>query len=141
MSTHQEDSYIGHPEEFAKWIIQVINDALEFSTPRVNTNVHKTHVYWWNEDILRLRRTLIASRRAWTRSRRRLLSSDPHYRMVFSTYKKAKKNLKKAIRRAKGFAWRELIQNLNDDPWGLPFKLVLSKLRKIGPGITETVVQ
>jgi len=33
----------------------------------------------------------------------------------------------------------ELISTLNSDPWGLPYKLVIGKLRKSSPALTETL--
>lgn len=34
------------------------------------------------------------------------------------------------------FCWRPSVQ---EDPWGLPYKLVLNKLRKTAPALTETL--
>lgn len=56
-----------------------------------------------------------------------------------SEYRAAKRTLKAAIREAKTKAWRELILTVNNDPWGLPFKVVMKKLRRVTPRITETL--
>lgn len=137
MYTHSERLYVHDPIVFADWLNKAMCEALEYSTPRIYSNIKKKKTYWWNKDIHDSRRKVIAARRTWCRCRRRLQEDDPHYQMVYSAYKKAKRDLKKLIRRSKGAAWRELISSVNEDPWGLPFKLVLSKLRKSGPGITE----
>lgn len=41
------------------------------------------------------------------------------------------------INKAKHAAWKELIETIDTDSWGLPYKVVLSRLRKAKPGITE----
>lgn len=137
MYTHALGSYSGDPNNFADWIVSVASDALDFSTPKISGNIRRCRIYWWNEEIRQSRRRAIAARRAWCRCRRRLNDDDPHYLTVYACYKKSKRDLKKLIKKAKGAAWRELILSINEDPWGLPYKLVLSKLRKSGPGLTE----
>lgn len=52
-------------------------------------------------------------------------------------YRSRKKDLKRAINRAKSAAWRELILTLDSDPWGLPYRLVLSRLRRSSPSLSE----
>lgn len=138
MCTHSERLYRGGSTDYANWIVQVTCDALDFFTPRISNNVKKSRTYWWSDEIHQFRRRAIAARRIWCRCRRRLKDdNDPHYPSVYDSYKKAKRNLKNLIKKAKGVAWGELIASINDDPWGLPFKLVLSKIRRAGPGITE----
>jgi len=50
-------------------------------------------------------------------------------------FKAARKELRLEINRSKHHAWKEL--KIIDVPWGLPYKVVLGKLRKMKPGITE----
>lgn len=63
MSTHSVESYSRDSLDFANWIAQVTNDALEFSTPRIFGNIKKKRTYWWNNDIHQSRRRVIAARR------------------------------------------------------------------------------
>ncbi|XP_043264151.1 uncharacterized protein LOC122404279 [Colletes gigas] len=42
-----------------------------------------------------------------------------------------------AIKRAKAQAWKDLLQTLDDDPWGRPYRVVLKKLRPWAPPVTE----
>lgn len=53
-------------------------------------------------------------------------------------YKRAKKALNKEIAKAKENAWEELIASIEEDPWGLPYKLVARKLMA-GANLTETL--
>ncbi|KMQ89978.1 reverse transcriptase [Lasius niger] len=52
-------------------------------------------------------------------------------------YKAARKDLRLEINRLKARAWQELIESVDRDPWGLPYKLVLGKLRTASPGLSE----
>jgi len=52
-------------------------------------------------------------------------------------YRTARSNLRKAINTAKARAWAELIANIDADPWGLPYRLVLKRLRRASPSLSE----
>jgi len=53
-----------------------------------------------------------------------------------NTYKVKRKD-RAAIIKAKAQAWQELIDSVNRDPWGLPYKLVLGKLKPAAQALTE----
>lgn len=54
-------------------------------------------------------------------------------------YRAARGSLKRAIKKARSRSWRELIDTIDRDPWGLPYKIVLGKLRPSGPSLSETL--
>lgn len=54
-------------------------------------------------------------------------------------YGRANRLLKREIRKAKTGAWRELLATLDEDPWGLPYRIVLKRLRRSSPGLTMTL--
>jgi len=54
-------------------------------------------------------------------------------------FKKARSGLCKLIKKAKAEAWDALIQTLDDNSWGLPYKIVMDRLRKSGSGLTESL--
>ena len=83
----------------------------------------KQAVYWWNEDIAQLRRECLRCRRRLTRTRRR----DPAIADA-DDYRQARKRLKAAIASAKKEKWEQLRADVNKDPWGLGYKLVMKKL-------------
>lgn len=45
-------------------------------------------------------------------------------------YRMAKASLKYKMKKAKNEAWKELVASVQEDPWGLPYKVVLNKLKK-----------
>jgi len=54
-------------------------------------------------------------------------------------YKKTSSELAKKIRKAKAEAWDALLRTLDDDPWGIPYKLVMDRLRNTGPTVFESL--
>ena len=88
----------------------------------------KPAVYWWTEEIGELRRTCLRKRRKYTRERRRGLAETEA-----TEYKNAKKTLKLAIDKSKKIKFEELRSDLNKDPWGLGYKIVLKKLTSKAP--------
>jgi len=54
-------------------------------------------------------------------------------------YRKKKKELRLMISKAKVSAWQELLLTLNNDPWGLPYRIVMDKLRFSTPALTESL--
>lgn len=55
------------------------------------------------------------------------------------TYREAKKALCIAISKAKAKAWDDLLKELDENPWGLAYKVVRNKLRRWSPPTTESL--
>lgn len=89
------------------------------------------------ERIDQLRKAAIIARRAWTRGRSRL--TPEAVAALRRVYGRANRLVKDEIRKAKNGAWRELIATLDVDPWGLPYRLVLKRLKRSSPGLTMTM--
>lgn len=54
---------------------------------------------------------------------------------VIARYREDK--LRSAVRIAKTASWEELIRDLDSDPWGRPYKIVMNKLRPWAPPLIE----
>lgn len=80
---------------------------------------------------VRARRKLMRLRRRREREVKGLAAAELEYRI-------AKRMMKGEIRLAKKNAWQELISSIDRDSWG-PYKMVLGRLRRYVPRITETV--
>ncbi|XP_071579635.1 uncharacterized protein [Temnothorax nylanderi] len=119
-----------------RWIHDCIAGACRAAVPRLQAR-RSSHAYWWNERIAQLRAASISARRVWTRGRGRDLPEISKYKRT--NYVLPNQELKNEIRRAKSEAWKELVSTLDEDPWGLPYKIVLSKLRKSTPGLAVTL--
>ncbi|RLU22141.1 hypothetical protein DMN91_006521, partial [Ooceraea biroi] len=115
----------------------IMSDASDMAVRCVKANPRRCSAYWWNEEISDARRRCIAARRRWTRRRHRAPDAD---RIALeAAYRSAKRDLRALIRAAKAKSWEELVKSVDDDPWGLPYKLVLEKLRRISPALIETL--
>ena len=80
-------------------------------------------MYRWTDDIANLRVICLRKRRKYSRAGRRGDALIEH-----SEYKVAKQNMKKAIEHSKAEKFEELRRDINNNPWGLGYKLVLNKL-------------
>ncbi|KAL6254797.1 hypothetical protein P5V15_014131 [Pogonomyrmex californicus] len=67
-------------------------------------------------------------KRKYTRAKRR---DNPNFNfeIIRSDYVAKKRELKKAIARAQKAAWNELLEDINKDPWGKPYRAVMKKLQ------------
>lgn len=54
-------------------------------------------------------------------------------------YRLKKKELRRAIRKAKVLAWKDLIRTIDEDTWGLPYRIVMNRLRRSSPSFSEMV--
>lgn len=100
-----------------------IKYACDASMKRTGTRNNKPSVYWWTEAIANLRKKCLRCRREYTRARRTREAVHEQ-----EALKAAKKELKREIENSKKKKWEELRQDLNLDPWGLGYKVVLKKL-------------
>lgn len=115
------------PVSLVNWIKNTITDACNASTPRSSVS-QKKGCYWWNDEIANLRLLAVRHRRRYIRARRR--SNVNVIQECLANYRNARSILRKAIRKSKSSAWGELLDTLNRDPWGIPYKLVSNRLRK-----------
>lgn len=103
-----------------KTIIRACNKAM----PKIKTgNRERSAVYWWNDSIAVLRRNCLRQRRRYTRAKRRGTAESERME-----YKEAQKLLRKAINNSKKDKWEKLRNDINRDPWGLGYKIVMKKL-------------
>lgn len=119
----------------AAWIREVMTKASDASMKKVKPPANRKQVHWWTEAINVARKVCIRSRRIWTRAKKRQDLDLCAY--LKEEYKNKVKSLKKLINQEKENSWRALIAEIENDPWGLPFKLVLNKLRAVSRSTTE----
>lgn len=55
------------------------------------------------------------------------------------SYRTDKRALRIAISNAKAQSWKELLEELDRNPWGLAYKIVRNKLRRWAPPSTEVL--
>jgi len=136
----------------ARAVEEMITVACDFALERrAPTRPGKPPVHWWNPEIATQRGVCIAARRRKTRCSARLHRLRNRIRtqgLVVNTtgeeesleaasraYKEARMNLRMAITRSKALSWKQLIQSVDGDVRGKPYKLVTRKLQ--GPPATS----
>lgn len=124
------------PQEVSLEIDGIMTRAYDAAMPRqLNKFRKKEAVYWWSSEIDAKRKECIKIRRKWKRNRKRVdRDSDIEKE---EEYKHAKKELRYLIRKAKTNAWKDLIRTIDEDPWGLPYRLVMNRLRRTSPSLSE----
>lgn len=119
----------GNAREIVSRTMNIIIKGCKKAMPKLKSTCgNKTPVYWWNNAIDDLRRKCLKLRRKFTRARRKGPALTDHER-----YKEAKKALQTAIQNSKKNQWEELRQDINRDPWGLGYKIVMKKLGMKNP--------
>lgn len=137
MSSAVDEAALEDVNVYERWLAEIVEEACSIAMPRVRALRGKRSAYWWSEELADLRRASIRARRGWFRARRRRDALDSA--ALARSYRAARRNLKIAIRRAKRACWTKLIATIDDDPWGLPYKLVMSKLRGSCPTMSQTL--
>jgi len=123
----------GSVDEIVLRIADMVSIACDVSAKRIKWLNKKRGVYWWNEEVANARRRCVAVRCLLTRRRRR----GGNYDDLETLYRKARREFCRHIKKAKPKVWSELIQTLDVDPWGRPYKLVMGRLRRSGPTLLE----
>lgn len=129
-----------NPNETSLKLKQILAEAADFAAKRKRGYNKAKSMYWWNSDIASTRKDVLAARRRWTKySSKRNTNSFSEERLLTlqEEYKRLKMNLRNIITEAKSNAWNSLLLLIDEDPWGLPFKIVMGKLRRSSPSLTE----
>jgi len=85
-------------------------------------------VPWWTTDIAEQRSRCHKARRIYTRLRKR--TDDAGCAEQLATFRAERKLLVTKIRAAKDENWRKLCELVDNDPWGLPYRIVMKKLNR-----------
>lgn len=118
----------GPAEDMAEQLITQITQACNASMIKRRKSANKLPVYWWCDEIANLRSECVRARRKYTRTRGRP-GNSVHQQM----YKDKRKALKTAIRRSKRNCFLDICDEVENNPWGLAYKLVTKKLKCLGP--------
>lgn len=108
-------------------ITEIISEACDLAFPIDKGGTpHRKPIHWWNRDIADARARCIRARRQLTRARTNDGEVDP----LRNEYKKLKNDLKRLIKKSKYAAWKDLINEIDSDVWGLGYKIATGKLKR-----------
>lgn len=126
----------GPVDEWTEHMKSMVTRACDTVAKRVKVT-RKRNKFWWNEQVAESRRIAIERRRKMTRVNKR--GSDEEREEATVQYKKARKELRDEIKKAKANAWQELMETIDKDPWGKPYRIVMNRLKRATPAVTETL--
>lgn len=127
----------GTAEELTKQLTNLITKACDASMPRRKSGCDpRKPKYWWTEEISDLRKECLRHRRKLLREKRNN-TQEPCQSSL--EYKTKRKELKSAIEKSKREHWNLLINEVENDPWGLGYKIVTDKIlpKTAGPVLGE----
>ncbi|XP_076301847.1 uncharacterized protein LOC143219944 [Lasioglossum baleicum] len=113
--------------------IDMITEVFESTSYTLHQTIRRRkEVWWWNAEIAALRKASISSRRSLQRARIKLkkhpeISNEEVVRSL-NKHNKNKKALKHEIARAKRKSWTTLIDEIDTDIWGRPYKAVMGRV-------------
>lgn len=120
-------------EHIAQYTREICKRIIPAKAPR------KTPVYWWSTEIRDLRNNAVRAKRRKTRIVKKVKSNRstpiPQEEIIemetaIIAYKEARKELKRAILTAKYIKMEELLEELNADPWGKAYRLLVKPAAK-----------
>lgn len=117
MRDRPEDWLGAEPETAAERYGQYLKSGCDHSMPKRCTTLKRRAAYWWNDDIAEKRKLCMAVRRRYLRAGR----ADASRRDEREIYNNAKKLLKIAIQASQEQAWKELVDKVEGDMWGMPY--------------------
>ena len=130
------------PNKAAEKFMRKITNACDMSMKKRRQGNQRKPVYWWTDEIAQLRKECIRSRRKFTRTRGRPDNYIHHENM-----RNAKKAIKTAISQRKRACFLEICDDLDNNPFGLAYKIVTKKLKsstgvqQSDPAVLEGIVR
>jgi len=122
-------------DDFAVKIARLVSAACDVAAKRLGPHGSRRGVYWWSDELAQARRRCVAARRLYSKAKRR---NRPH-EDFWNLHKKARSDFARKIRKAKSEAWGAFLRTLDDDPWGIPYKIVMDRLRTTGPSLFDSL--
>lgn len=116
----------GDAETVVQTTMRIIEKACQASMPLKTTRKGKRPMYWWTEEIATLRNNCLKMRRKATRANRNARETTTWAEQ----YKEAKKALKKAIWISKKEKWISLSKEIDNDPWGKAYQILMGKFTR-----------
>lgn len=122
----------GSADDKAAQMTGQLTKACDAVMPRKVSSQRWLPAYWWNDKIKQARSACHRARRLEQRARNKFYRTGRGMDAVESCnekMKEAKRNLKRCIRQSKQRCLRELQDEVDEDPWGRPYKIVMKKIK------------
>jgi hypothetical protein len=126
----QRTTALGSVDEEAENLRRYMSAACDASMPRSILRVGRDRcIDWWTPEIAEMREGCGRVRRRFSRDRRRRqMRDEEEISRTYEAYREAKRTLPWEMKIAKARSWTELVESVESDPWGRPYKIVTNKL-------------
>ena len=122
-------------------ISNILRKACTEASPPRPRSTNRKPAFWWNAEVASLRKECIRARRSYVRARRASSTGNTNdIQNYLKHYSDTKKKFHKAIVTAKRDSWKELITKLQEDIWGLPYKIIREKIGQKRLRLSEETV-
>lgn len=126
----------GDMDKAERVIKRILTDAYDNSMKKgAGGNERKRKTYWWNAEIANNRKRCNMWRRRLVRAKAR--KDLDSVEQLTGELKTSRKELRRSIGITKTEAWDELLEGLNKNPWGKPYKIVMNKIKLENMNICE----
>ena len=134
---------LGSVDEEAEELRRYTSAACDASMPHsVPGGRSDRCMYWWTPEIAEMRASCVRARRRFLKARRRRRTRDEEeISRCYEDYRKTRRALQREIKIAKARSWDELIESVDSDPWGRPYRIVTRKLRPSAPRWPKTWIR
>lgn len=113
--------------EDAALLSATVTKACDATMRRITTSgdPRRTPVYWWTEEIARLRAASFRARRVFQRS----MAKHRPCEVLRQQHLALRSELSHCIKASKNRCWNELCSEVDKDPWGRPYRLVMRTVK------------
>lgn len=131
--TIKENERLTSAEGFSQELCRISNKTM----PKKRNQTRRKPVYWWNDDIAKLQKECMKSRRAYTRHAKKSQAEDRQEK--WEEYMTKKKKLRDSIKKAKKSSWKQLCDEVDKDIWGNGYKIVTRAMLGFPPRIKQSM--
>lgn len=110
----------------------MLQQACVAAVPRIAGGRARRQMYWWCDEVAEARKLCQTTRR--TIKRHRAGGRETAAANQATLLREQRRQLRLEILRSKERAWKRLCDEVDADPWGLPYRLVAKKLGARPPG-------
>lgn len=129
----EEDIGVRSNQNEVEWHVRDVTDRVTYAADatmsRKQAHASLSDAYWWSEGLEVKRKKCRHLRRNLKYAKKKKYPANNIAKREME-YRNAKNDMRVAIRKAKKAMWGSLITEIDGDPWGRPYTLVMSKLKR-----------
>jgi hypothetical protein len=132
-------------EAFARELEKMVGDIHEISVAAITKTIKQTcncvlkkkycgkngrkPAYWWTPEIANTRAACVTLRRTMMRAK----GNERNRKLAAEKYRKVRQELKTQILKSKERAWKKLVEDVDENPWGIGYKAAMGKFGRVTP--------